>query len=105
MICPNCKAKCYIERREGGKPFEVYCRSCKTWYDQKSILIPFDPDVDKEETPYDLIKKIQPDILVKGADYKPEEIVGYDIVSEKGGEILTIDLVEGYSTSSILKKL
>ena len=62
MICPNCKAKCYIERREGGKPFEVYCRSCKTWYDQKSILIPFDPDVDKVETPYDLM--IRPSILL-----------------------------------------
>lgn len=58
-----------------------------------------------EDTPYNLIKKIQPDILVKGADYKPDEIVGYDIVSEKGGEVITIDIVEGYSTTSILNKL
>ena len=58
-----------------------------------------------EETPYNLIKKIQPDVLVKGSDYKPEEIVGYDIVEAKGGEILSIDLVEGYSTTSILNKL
>ncbi len=58
-----------------------------------------------EETPYSLIEKIQPDVLVKGADYKPEEIVGYDIVKAKGGEIISIDIVEGYSTSSILDKI
>lgn len=58
-----------------------------------------------EETPYNLIKKIQPDVLVKGADYKAEDIVGYDIVKAKGGEIITIDIVEGYSSSSVLKAL
>jgi rfaE bifunctional protein nucleotidyltransferase chain/domain len=58
-----------------------------------------------EDTPYELIKKIQPDILVKGADYKPEDIVGYDIVKAKGGEIITIEYVEGYSTTGILNKL
>ena len=56
-----------------------------------------------EDTPYELIKYIQPDILVK--DYKPEQIVGYDIVKNKGGEIITIDLTVGYSTTSILNKL
>ena len=45
------------------------------------------------------------DILVKGSDYKPEEIVGYDIVKAKGGEIITIDLTPGFSTTSILQKL
>ncbi len=39
-----------------------------------------------EDTPYELIKKIQPDVLVKGADYKIEDIVGYDIVMSKGVE-------------------
>lgn len=58
-----------------------------------------------EDTPYNLIKIVQPDVLVKGADYKPEEIVGYDIVTAKGGEIVTIDLVEGYSTTGILNKI
>lgn len=58
-----------------------------------------------EDTPYELIKYIQPDILVKGKDYKPEQIVGYDIVKNKGGEIITIDLTTGYSTTSILNKL
>lgn len=58
-----------------------------------------------EDTPYELIKKIQPDILVKGNDYKPEEIVGYEVVKAKGGEVVTIPLVEGYSTTSIEQKI
>lgn len=58
-----------------------------------------------EDTPYNLIKKILPDILVKGADYKPEDIVGYDIVKNKGGEIVTIEFLEGYSTTGIEKKI
>jgi rfaE bifunctional protein nucleotidyltransferase chain/domain len=58
-----------------------------------------------EDTPYNLIKTTQPDILVKGADYKPEDIVGYDIVKNKGGETITIEFLPGYSTSSIEAKI
>ena len=58
-----------------------------------------------EETPYKLIKQICPDILVKGGDYKPEEIVGYDIVKDYGGEVKILDFIEGYSTSGIIEKL
>lgn len=58
-----------------------------------------------EDTPYKLIKRIQPDVLVKGADYKPEDIVGYDIVKSKSGEIITIEYVEGQSTTGIINKL
>ena len=58
-----------------------------------------------EETPYELIKTVQPDVLVKGSDYQPEEIVGYDIVKNKGGEIVTIDFLPGYSTSLIEEKI
>lgn len=58
-----------------------------------------------EETPYELIKKVQPDVLVKGADYKPENIVGYDIVTAKGGEVKTIDFLDGYSTTAIEKRI
>jgi rfaE bifunctional protein nucleotidyltransferase chain/domain len=58
-----------------------------------------------EDTPYELIKTLVPDILVKGADYKPEEIVGYDIVTGNGGKVLTIDFLPGYSTSLIEKKI
>ena len=59
----------------------------------------------EEDTPLELIRYIQPDILVKGSDYSPENIIGYDIVKAKGGKIMTIDLTEGYSTTSILDKI
>jgi D-glycero-beta-D-manno-heptose 1-phosphate adenylyltransferase len=58
-----------------------------------------------EETPYELIKFLQPDVLVKGADYKVEQIAGHDIVLAKGGEVKLIELVNGYSTSAIEKKI
>ena len=59
----------------------------------------------EEDTPQRLIQFIQPDVLVKGSDYMPEEIVGYDIVKARGGEVLIIDFVEGYSSSSIRRKI
>ena len=65
-----------------------------------SAVVLFDDD-----TPYDLIKTVQPDVLVKGSDYKPEDIVGYDIVTAKGGKVVTVDLVEGYSTTGTIEKL
>jgi len=58
-----------------------------------------------EETPYDLIKFVQPDVLVKGSDYNAEDIVGYDIVKAKGGEIITLDFIEGFSSTGIIKKI
>ena len=58
-----------------------------------------------EETPYALIKAIEPDVLVKGADYKVEEIVGYDLVKAKGGEVKTIELTQGFSTTAIIQKI
>ncbi len=59
----------------------------------------------EEDTPLQLINFIQPDVLVKGSDYQPEEIAGYDIVKTKGGEVITIELTKGFSTTSILKKI
>jgi rfaE bifunctional protein nucleotidyltransferase chain/domain len=58
-----------------------------------------------EDTPFELINLIKPDFLVKGGDYTPESIVGYDIVKNIGGEIVTIDLVEGHSTTSIINRM
>jgi rfaE bifunctional protein nucleotidyltransferase chain/domain len=58
-----------------------------------------------EDTPYELIRIVQPDVLVKGGDYLAEDIVGYDIIKAKGGEVVTIDFLEGYSTSSLIEKL
>lgn len=58
-----------------------------------------------EDTPKYIIECIVPDILVKGADYKPEDIVGYDTVVSNGGRVETIDFIPGYSTSSIEQKI
>ena len=58
-----------------------------------------------EETPLNLIQNIKPDVLVKGSDYKIENIVGYDVLMKYGGEIKTIDFVDGYSTTKIVDKI
>lgn len=58
-----------------------------------------------QNTPYALIEMIQPDVLAKGSDYQVTDIVGYDIVRKKNGKIIAIDLLEGYSTSEIIRKL
>lgn len=63
-------------------------------------VILFDTD-----TPRELIEFVQPDVLVKGGDYRPEDIVGHDIVTARGGEVVTIPLTEGYSTTSIIEKM
>lgn len=58
-----------------------------------------------EPTPKALIDFIQPDVLVKGNDYKAEDIVGYDTVTAKGGRVETIPLVEGYSTTAMINRI
>ena len=55
-----------------------------------------------EETPLDLIVQLQPDVLVKGADYTVETVVGAAEVQQAGGSVVLIDLVEGHSTSSLI---
>ena len=65
-----------------------------------------------DQTPLQVIEMLQPDVLVKGADYDPNEtdttskkyIVGSDIVKKNGGEVVAIQLVDGYSTTSIIEK-
>jgi rfaE bifunctional protein nucleotidyltransferase chain/domain len=59
----------------------------------------------EEDTPLNLIIALMPDILVKGADYAVENIVGGKEVIANGGEVKTIDLVEGYSSTSIIQKI
>ena len=58
-----------------------------------------------DETPYELINEIKPNVLIKGSDYSIEEIVGHDIVLENGGEVKTIQLTVEYSTSMIENKI
>lgn len=58
-----------------------------------------------EDTPYNLIKEVLPDFLVKGGDWKEEDIVGFDIVKSAGGKVLSLNYVNNYSTTNILKKI
>lgn len=59
----------------------------------------------EEDTPLELIKTVKPDVLVKGADYKINDIAGADIVTAYGGVVMTVGFIEGYSSSSIINKL
>jgi len=59
----------------------------------------------EEDTPYELIKALKPDILVKGGDYNHDNIVGADIVEESGGKVVVIPFLTGYSTSSLIEKI
>ena len=57
------------------------------------------------DTPFDLIKLISPDILVKGGDYDRKKIVGGDFVKSKGGRVVIVPILQGFSTTSILKEM
>ncbi|AHM60465.1 rfaE bifunctional protein [Flammeovirgaceae bacterium 311] len=59
----------------------------------------------EEDTPEELIRQVEPDVLVKGDDYTIENIVGADFVLQKGGVVRTISLVEGCSTTALVNKI
>ena len=56
----------------------------------------------EDDTPYELINRLKPDIIVKGGDYSPSQVVGKEIVESYGGQVVIIPLLDGYSTTSIL---
>jgi D-beta-D-heptose 7-phosphate kinase/D-beta-D-heptose 1-phosphate adenosyltransferase len=57
------------------------------------------------ETPYELIAALQPDVLVKGADWAADAIVGRDIVEARGGKVVRIPVEAGYATTTIIEKI
>ena len=58
-----------------------------------------------EDTPYNLINILKPDVLTKGGDYKKNDIVGNQLINKEKGEVVIIPLTQGYSTTSILEKI
>jgi D-beta-D-heptose 7-phosphate kinase/D-beta-D-heptose 1-phosphate adenosyltransferase len=56
------------------------------------------------DTPLELIKRVRPDVLVKGGDYKREEVVGREFVEAAGGAVILVDPVPGHSTTAIVKR-
>ena len=63
------------------------------------VVVVFDDD-----SPHRLIERIQPDVLVKGADWGPDEIVGRDIVEARGGRVVRVTLAAGYSTTDLIRR-
>jgi D-beta-D-heptose 7-phosphate kinase/D-beta-D-heptose 1-phosphate adenosyltransferase len=59
----------------------------------------------EEDTPYELIKQIQPDVLVKGGDWEISQIVGADIVLDRGGAVLQMRFEEGISSSELIRRM
>jgi D-beta-D-heptose 7-phosphate kinase/D-beta-D-heptose 1-phosphate adenosyltransferase len=58
-----------------------------------------------EDTPADIIRLVQPDILVKGADWPPDQIVGRDTVESRGGRVVLVPVEAGHSTTSIVERI
>jgi bifunctional ADP-heptose synthase (sugar kinase/adenylyltransferase) len=58
-----------------------------------------------EDTPEEMIRMVRPNVLVKGGDWDVDAIVGKDIVESYGGRVLSIPMLSGYSTTSILRKI
>ena len=57
-----------------------------------------------EDTPLSVITQIQPDILVKGADWGPDNIVGREVVERRGGRVIRVELARGFSTTSLIRR-
>ena len=92
-----------VERLKGqGRPINTLGKRMRMLTALKFVdwIVPF-----SEDTPENIICRILPDFLVKGGDYKPEEIVGYDCVIKSGGKVLVLDFVEEESTSNIIKTI
>lgn len=64
------------------------------------LVVPF-----AEDTPLELIKTLQPDLLVKGGDYRPDDIVGAAEVRANGGEVVVMPFVDGHSSSNLIRRI
>jgi D-beta-D-heptose 7-phosphate kinase / D-beta-D-heptose 1-phosphate adenosyltransferase len=58
----------------------------------------------EEDTPIDLITQVRPNVLVKGADYTREQVVGREVVEAHGGEVRLVDILPGFSTTSLVDR-
>lgn len=59
----------------------------------------------EEDTPFELIKAIRPDVLVKGGDWKETDIIGADIVIAKGGKVISLPYLAGHSTTGLIEQI
>jgi rfaE bifunctional protein nucleotidyltransferase chain/domain len=64
------------------------------------LVVPF-----SEDTPLELVRELEPDVLVKGADYRPEEVVGGEVVRERGGRVVLVPLTAGRSSTDLRRRV
>ncbi len=85
-----------------GRPINSFLHRAEVLEGLSSVdyIIEFDAP-----TPLELIRSVMPDVLVKGGDYEPSTIVGYDVVTEAGGQVLALDFHKGYSTTKIINEI
>ncbi|UCE88977.1 MAG: D-glycero-beta-D-manno-heptose 1-phosphate adenylyltransferase, partial [Pseudomonadota bacterium] len=92
-----------VKRLKGeGRPINSVARRMAVLAGLEAVdwVVPF-----SEDTPERLICSVLPDVLVKGGDYRPEEIAGGPCVMQNGGEVRVLDYVEGHSTSDIINNI
>lgn len=91
-----------VKRLKGaGRPINTLDDRMRVLAALESVdwVVPFD-----EDTPRRLISEMKPDVLVKGGDYKPDEVVGHDIVEAAGGQVRVLDFYAGYSTTELIRR-
>ena len=91
-----------VRRLKGpGRPLqpELDRAACLAALESVDAVVLFD-----EDTPAELIAELLPDVLVKGGDYAPEEVVGRETVEANGGRLVIIELIEGLSTSELIER-
>ena len=84
------------------RPFNAFAARAFVLAHLESVdfIVEFD-----EDTPYELITAIQPDVLIKGGDWRIDSIVGRDVVEKRGGSVLSLPLLEGYSTTGLAERM
>ena len=92
-----------VARLKGAsRPLQSECARALVLLGLRSVdaVVLFD-----EDTPAELIQRLQPDVLAKGGDYTPETVVGRETVANRGGQTVIIPLLEGHSTTAIVDKI
>ncbi len=91
-----------VRRLKGvGRPVQPEAERAEALLDVEAVNV---VTIFSEDTPLELIESIKPDVLVKGGDYSKDEIVGSDIVLSRGGEVVRVPLIQGISTTRIIKE-
>ncbi len=100
MVGLNSDASVRRLKGEGRPVQDVHARAdVLAALEAVDLVVVFDQD-----TPLELIRRVRPTVLVKGADYRKEDVVGRDVVEAYGGEVILVDLVPGHSTTDIVRR-